>query len=202
MKRRKEDADQTREALLQAALLVFSQKGFTSSTLDDIATQAGVTRGALYHHFSGKAEMFNTLLQTAIGLPAQTVQEALAQGGSFLEILKRVFITQIMMVQTNATYRATVELIMFKLEANPELETAKTLLANGRQASLLLLEQSMKDGVALGQVRTDLLPIELARMFLSLQIGLFHVWNSQIQGFNLEQSANACAEVMIAGIRR
>lgn len=201
MKRRKEDADQTRDALLHAALTVFSIKGYTASTLNEIATTANVTRGALYHHFSGKAEMFNTLLQQAVDQPKQIVQVALTEGGTFLEIIKRVFVQQIIAVETDPIYRATVELVMFKLESNPELEAAKQLLSNGRQASLELLEQSFKDGQRSSFVRKNLKPLELARLFLSLQIGLFHVWSLQPADFDLEQSARAAAEVIIAGIK-
>ena len=201
MKRRKEDAVQTRDALLRAALTVFSTKGYTSSTLADIAMAANVTRGALYHHFSGKAELFNTLLQQAVDLPAQIVQTALAEGGTFLEIIHRVFVQQITVVKTDSIYRATVELVMFKLESNPELEPARVLLTGGRQASLELLERSFRDGQRSGFVRNKLKPLELAQLFLSLQIGLFHLFSSQPAGFDLEQSANAAAEVMIAEIK-
>ncbi len=201
MKRRKEDADQTRQALLQAALMVFSSKGYTASTLEEIANTAKVTRGALYHHFAGKAEMFNTLLAQAIDQPQQIVEQALSQGGTFLEILHRVFVEQIIAVETDLTYRATIELVMFKLESNPELEAAKQQLGAGRQASLELLKRSFEDGIRLGVVRPTLQPLELAQMFLSLQIGLFHLWSTHPDGFNLEQSADALAEVMMAGIR-
>ena len=201
VKRRKKDANQTRDALLRAALTIFSTRGYTASTLNEIATSAHVTRGALYHHFSGKAEMFNTLLQQAVDQPKQIVQVALTEGGTFLEIIHRVFVRQVVAVKTDPVYRATVELVMFKLESNPELEPARLLLSNGRQASLELLERSFKDGQRSGFVRKNLKPLELARLFLALQIGLFHVWSSQPEGFDLEQSANAVAEVMIAGIR-
>ena len=201
MKRRKEDADQTRDALLRAALTVFSTQGYTASTLSEIATTAHVTRGALYHHFSGKAEMFNTLLQQAVDQPKQIVQVALTEGGTFLEIIRRVFVRQVIAVESDPVYRATVELVMFKLESNLELEPAKLLLARGRQASLELLQRSFKDGQRSGVVRKNLKPLELARLFLALQIGLFHVWSSQPDGFDLERSAKAAAEVMIAGIK-
>jgi AcrR family transcriptional regulator len=201
MRRRKEDADQTRDALLKAALNVFSTKGYTVSTLNDIAIEANVTRGALYHHFSGKAELFNMLLEQAIGQPTQVVRNALAEGGMFLEIIHRVFVEQIIAVQTDPIYRATVELVMFKLESTTELEEARLRLSNGRRASLELLEQSFQEGQQSGFVRKNLKPLELAKFFLSLQIGLFHVWSSHSGDFDLEQSANALAEVMIAGIR-
>jgi AcrR family transcriptional regulator len=201
MKRSKEDAAQTRETLLGAALTVFSTKGYTASTLEDIAKAANVTRGALYHHFAGKAELYNTLVAQAAGQPGQVVQQAIAEGGSFLEIMRKVFVRQIALIESDATYRATAELAMFKLEANPELEAANELISNGRQATLEMLAGAFQEGIQAGFVRSDLEPVEIARTFLSLQIGLFHVWCTHPQAFNLEHSANALAEVMVAGIQ-
>ena len=61
MRKTKEDAQKTRQAILQAAIEDFSNKGFFNTSLDDIAKTAGVTRGAVYWHFNNKADIFNAL---------------------------------------------------------------------------------------------------------------------------------------------
>jgi AcrR family transcriptional regulator len=48
----------TRSALVAAAREVFGRKGFTETSLDEVVAQAGVTKGALYHHFGGKEDLF------------------------------------------------------------------------------------------------------------------------------------------------
>src|SRR5262245_36097958 len=53
-----DEAARTREAILDAALAVFAERGYASSQLEEIAGRASVTRGAVYHHFSDKAERF------------------------------------------------------------------------------------------------------------------------------------------------
>jgi AcrR family transcriptional regulator len=50
--------EHTRSLLLDAAEDVFSEKGFTSATLDDIAHAAGYTKGAIYKHFTTKEDLF------------------------------------------------------------------------------------------------------------------------------------------------
>jgi AcrR family transcriptional regulator len=50
--------EHTRSLLLDAAEDVFAEKGFTPATLDDIASGAGYTKGAIYKHFSTKEELF------------------------------------------------------------------------------------------------------------------------------------------------
>ncbi|MGW4368573.1 TetR/AcrR family transcriptional regulator [Nocardia takedensis] len=50
--------EHTRSLLLEAAEEVFSEKGFTAATLDDIANKAGYTKGAIYKHFATKEDLF------------------------------------------------------------------------------------------------------------------------------------------------
>jgi AcrR family transcriptional regulator len=52
------DAAATRDALLAAARAAFSTAGYAAVTLDGIAKEAGVTRGAVHHHFSDKRTIF------------------------------------------------------------------------------------------------------------------------------------------------
>ena len=60
-RRTKEEAQETRQAILDAAVRVFAQQGVANASLTDIAQEAGVTRGAIYWHFANKADLINTL---------------------------------------------------------------------------------------------------------------------------------------------
>jgi len=62
MRRTAEDAERTRLALLEAALMAFKEKGWRGATFEHVAECAGVTRGALHHHFRSK----NVLLEEAL----------------------------------------------------------------------------------------------------------------------------------------
>ena len=61
MRKTKEEAQQTRSNLLNAALNVFYERGVAQASLDEIAKAAGVTRGALYWHFKNKEDLFEAL---------------------------------------------------------------------------------------------------------------------------------------------
>ncbi|WP_211223750.1 TetR family transcriptional regulator [Massilia niastensis] len=58
MRKSKEESAKTRVAIIEAARRVFHQYGVSRSTLDKVATEAGVTRGAVYHHFGNRTELF------------------------------------------------------------------------------------------------------------------------------------------------
>jgi AcrR family transcriptional regulator len=65
MRRTKAEAAQTREAVLAGAVDVFLERGVTRATLEQIASAAGVTRGAIYWHFKDKQEIFVALERRA-----------------------------------------------------------------------------------------------------------------------------------------
>lgn len=58
MRRKAEQAQATRESILKVARAVFTEKGYEDAAMDEIAERAGVTRGAVYHHFRDKKDVF------------------------------------------------------------------------------------------------------------------------------------------------
>ena len=64
VRRTKEEAQETRSAILEAAERAFYERGVARTTLADIATLAGVTRGAIYWHFSNKADVVQAMLDS------------------------------------------------------------------------------------------------------------------------------------------
>ena len=59
----KEEAAATRESILRAALDLFSEKGYSSTTFNDIAKRIGMTRGAVYWHFENKEALLTALVE-------------------------------------------------------------------------------------------------------------------------------------------
>jgi AcrR family transcriptional regulator len=53
-----QQGEMTRQALLQAARALFGERGYAATPLEEITSAANVTKGALYHHFDGKQELF------------------------------------------------------------------------------------------------------------------------------------------------
>jgi len=58
MRRTKAEAEETRSSIIRAAERVFYAKGVSNTTMEDVANAAGVTRGAVYWHFSNKTDLF------------------------------------------------------------------------------------------------------------------------------------------------
>jgi TetR/AcrR family transcriptional regulator, acrAB operon repressor len=103
-RRTAEHAARTREAILDAGLAVFAKSGFAAAQLEEIAARAKVTRGALYHHFTGKAELYGAVMKerwnasmdpiTALlegeGAPADRLRDFIGAFAAALESDRRV----------------------------------------------------------------------------------------------------------------
>lgn len=102
----------TRQALLAAARHLFAQKGYAATATPEIAAAAGVTRGALYHHFADKLALFAAVVEAEHDAVARAIEavtdgaaappdmiEALVAGGdAFLAAMQAEGRRQIMLV--------------------------------------------------------------------------------------------------------
>ncbi|WP_027927285.1 TetR/AcrR family transcriptional regulator [Amycolatopsis benzoatilytica] len=61
--RRLDYSESTRSALVDSAVELFTKRGYAGTSLDEVAKRARVTKGALYHHFSGKQALFEAAFE-------------------------------------------------------------------------------------------------------------------------------------------
>ncbi|MCA9774591.1 MAG: TetR/AcrR family transcriptional regulator [Myxococcales bacterium] len=69
------DADAVRNELLSKAAVLFARRGYGSLTIREIATEAGVSTGTLYHYFKGKEDLFRQLCAAACDWDIRTLGE-------------------------------------------------------------------------------------------------------------------------------
>jgi AcrR family transcriptional regulator len=69
---------EARDELLGAALRVFARRGYREAGVEEIAAEAGYSKGALYWHFSGKAELLDALLEERVDKPMREAVALLA----------------------------------------------------------------------------------------------------------------------------
>jgi AcrR family transcriptional regulator len=73
-----ERTEATVERLLESARRLFADKGFAATSLDEVVADAGVTKGALYHHFQSKRDLFRAVFDREHARIAEVVVEAAA----------------------------------------------------------------------------------------------------------------------------
>jgi TetR/AcrR family transcriptional regulator, acrAB operon repressor len=200
VRKTKEEAEATRQALLDSALIVFSQKGYAAARLEDVAEHAGVSRGAIYWHFGSKADLYNTLVSETLGRIQGVVDRAVRRGGSYLDIQRRVMIYIITLLEEDETYRAIQELTLFKTGLAPELEEGMRQKQQGMRQVEEEVAGYFRQGIELGEVRADLDPVMVSRSMLAYINGITLNWLLNPQAFSLRESAPALVDIFIRGI--
>ena len=76
--------------ILDAALAAFSVQGYADTRIDDIAREAGLSKGGLYAHFESKEAIFNALLQRSLVLPSLDVAAVLNGARTAHEVVRRL----------------------------------------------------------------------------------------------------------------
>lgn len=200
MKRTQEEAAKTRQSLLDAALSTFSRRGFAATRLEDVAEAAGVTRGAIYHHFGSKAELFLALIEDASARGSTVIGDAIAQGGSFVDITRRVLEHSLSLLEDDHRFREISALSLFNAGGSPELEPFVRLRREQARSQVEQIAQFFQAGIQQGMLRDDLSPEAMARAFLGLQNGLAMLWLSNPSLFSIKKDASHFADVFLSGI--
>jgi AcrR family transcriptional regulator len=156
-----ERREETRRQLIDAARTLFAQKGFAETSTPEIVALAGVTRGALYHHFADKTALFAAVVEAeheavAAGietageaLPADPVAALLAGGEAFFAAMRDEGRRRIMLLDAPAVLGRDA---LDAIDARHGLET---------------LVCGLRDAMAAGAIKTlPLLP--LAQLFGAL----------------------------------
>lgn len=124
-RRKKEDADRTRELVLDAAEQVFLERGVARATLDDVAQAAGFTRGAVHWHFKDKIGLFSALVERVLLVEEALVERISAiHGPDALQTLGEITVETLRTLETDPRQRRLVQVLRLRCEYTDELAPA------------------------------------------------------------------------------
>ena len=113
----KEEALETRNAILDAAELVFHERGVSATSLAEIAEAAGVTRGAIYWHFVNKEALYDAMIQRVFA-PVEAKFAELTQDtdANPIEILRQIALFVVGRVANDPRYSRIIAITWHKCE--------------------------------------------------------------------------------------
>ena len=94
--------------IFEAAVAVFSQRGFHEAKMEEIAARAGVGKGTVYEYFSSKLELFQEMIKAGLTLYSESLFSKLEEISDFRERLKCMFMLHL---QFTAQYRDLAKII-------------------------------------------------------------------------------------------
>jgi AcrR family transcriptional regulator len=185
-----------RERILEEAVKLFYERGFTGTTLDDIAAELGVTKPFIYTHFRGKVELLAALCKPTIELALAAVANAASGPGTPTERL-RIAITDFTMVVLRRQPNIA---IYFREEKNLSAGALAEINVSRRQFDHVLSDLLM-EGVRSGEF--EISDHSLAALALGGMISWAYTWYRPGGRLTLEETAAHMADLALrmAGVR-
>lgn len=199
MKRSKADAEQTREAILDAAEKLFFSRGVETTSLDRIAAAAGVTRGAIYWHFKDKADLMIALRRRCC-LPQEDIITGAAATGhpDPFGLLDASAQEMLRSFEADERLQRMFLIMSTQMPGTPEAEAISR--ANGEMfETLLQLMQFAQDN---GQMSGRLTPREAAAFLMITMNGLLNEWLRSGRKFSLQTMGRKLLSEQIWLMRR
>lgn len=195
----KEEAEETRRLLLDAALKLFSENGIQNTTLTAVAKEAGVTRGAIYWHFKAKADMLQALWEMVLGPLDQVYETLLAeQGDDPLTHLGSATAEFLMEIVNNHKFQQVIRISMQSISDQQLCEHMRTHFKNDLKNMTQVMVHAREKGV----LRQGLSPRTAAFCFISYMGGIMETWLNNEDILDLQQEAKAIGKVIVQGLRR
>ncbi len=185
------------EQIVEAAIAVFSRLGFHKARMDDIAREAGVSKGTLYWYFESKDAITKALLQHLFEQEVQEVETVLAAEGSVSERL--LALTQQLAGRLEEQEKLIPIIHEFYATASRD-PTAQHTLAGYNQAYRELLAAHIRQGIERGEFHLS--DTEAAATIIGAIIeGLALLWMIDPQTVRWRDTFPLAMQLLLAGMR-
>jgi AcrR family transcriptional regulator len=168
--------DRARADILASAALCFMERGYTETSIDDVARRLASTKGRIYHHFASKADLFAAVYRAGMDKDYEAIAEARRQDGSArqrLEQVMRAHTRQI--IESRAFQRVVwqgVQLLM-RGATTPQLREELMRLSAYRDDYEKIFREAMLAATQEMAVRVDNASLAVALMFVTLNSPMF-----------------------------
>jgi AcrR family transcriptional regulator len=185
-----------RERILQEAVALFYARGFTATTLDDIAAELGVTKPFIYTHFRSKTDLLAALCTPTIELSLEAVANAAKGTGTATERLYRAVIDF-----TKVVLQRQANIAIFFREEKHLAPEALAEITSLRKRFDRVLSKLLAEGVAAGEF--EVADVNLAALAIGGMISWAYTWHRPNGRLALDELCRRMADLSLqmAGVR-
>jgi TetR/AcrR family acrAB operon transcriptional repressor len=175
VRRTKEEAQETRNRILDAAERVFYEKGVSRTSLADIAQAAGVTRGAIYWHFANKGDLFNAMFDRSL-LPLDELIEATLDGKEPdpLAHIREIFVWCMRNITADEHRRRVFDILFLKCEFVEEMGPVRERHQNNMRDGRERIERALRNAIDKQQLPAALDTRRATTLLHALFTGILH----------------------------
>jgi len=188
-----------REQIIEAAMRVFAQKGFVRATNKDIAREAGITPGLIYHYFESKEALLEAIIEARSPLPLlRSLSSSMLEQppAPFLRFLAQ----QILSIVEKEAFVQFIHVFLPEVLHNPKVSP---IGANSVQQAVQFLEVYISAKIVEGSLRS-VDPLLAANFFVSSLIGFVLrrqvLADPSVLQYTQEQIADIVVDTMLKGL--
>lgn len=203
VRRTKADALTTKHELLDAAERLFSERGVSNTSMMQVAEAAGVTRGAIYHHFENKLDLIYALMER-VSLPVDEMRDELRAQlpDEPLRQLRERCLHIVHQVQHDEHMRALVNILCHKCEYVEDTLPIHLRHLSGRNECIdecvKLIELAQQQGTVGAELDARTVVIGM----FGLIDGLFYNWLLDTNYFDLSETAKHTLDTYLQGLQQ
>ncbi len=187
MRRTKEDAEKTRQTVLEAALKLFSRDGYSLTTLSRIAKEAGCSRGPIYWHFQNKDDLYEAVLAYSQEPLEALVAECADMREMPIEAMDRFIEQWLGLLVNNRQYRQSFEILLNKTELTDAMSRTLKRERALTKSVIRLFQDLVEQAVNQGLITTNENSEDLGLLSYTYLMGITQTWLFTPKLFSLKQ---------------
>jgi len=201
VRRTKDEAQETRSAILDTAERVFSERGVSRTSLNDIAEAAGVTRGAIYWHFKDKADLFCEMV-ARVTMPMEDApcQVDHSRAADPLASIRAMMVMILKRTSEDPQARRVFHIVFHKCEYVDEMKPVWTRFSEMQASCVSRIEQGIKAAVARGQLPEQADARRAALGLHALVDGLISKWVMDPDSMPLKREAEHIVDFFLGAL--
>ncbi|MDX8443345.1 TetR/AcrR family transcriptional regulator [Mesorhizobium australafricanum] len=166
----------SRKDILSAAAQCFMDRGYTETSIDDVARRLGATKGRVYHHFASKADLFAAIFRTGLEMDYAAIAPHRHAPGPAVARLRSMAVAHCRQIIVSRPYQRVVwqgVQMLLRGTTNPELRNELGLLNDGRDGYERIFRDELERARVEGALRFDNLSLAVSLMFVTLNSPVF-----------------------------
>lgn len=153
VRKTKEEAQATHDRILKAAVDVFYEKGVERATLENIASAAGLTRGAIYWHFKNKLDLFTALHDRMHNEFMQQLLESKSKAAAYpLKELSELCIQTLLQLESDKDQKKTLTIFMVKADYKGDMAPFLKMQNKQKNECMDVVKDFFERAKELGQI--------------------------------------------------
>lgn len=202
MRKTKEEAQETRRAILQSALDTFCEKGYSKTTFDEIAKRINLTKGAVYWHFRNKPDVVAALINNYMEDHVSEMEKKLPEMKTFDDILNFFLYSLDHAFKDENNHKINFFLVCQMEWSEAIIAKIKPQVERKADYCLNKIKQALSNLQRQGQIAANTDIIRLTSILMNVWTGTLDAYLSRRNKYNVKEMVIETFELIFNGLKK